>query len=65
MAQEPNDTEKAELLALSDSTFVMRGDSDLITFEKGPDGKVTRMLIHDGSGSVRVYDRSITDRKNR
>jgi hypothetical protein len=65
MAQESNDTEKAELLAVSDSTFVIRGDPDLITFEKGPNGKVTRMLSRDVGGSVRVYDRAITDRENR
>ena len=64
MAQRSNETdEKTELLALSDNTFVIRGDSDLITFEKGPDGKVTRMLFHDVGGSVQVYDRSIAGRK--
>jgi hypothetical protein len=42
---------------VSDSTFVMRGDSNLITFEKGPDGEVTRMLFRDVGGSVQVYDK--------
>lgn len=64
MAQGSDEMEKTELLAVSDSTFVIRGDADLITFEKGPDGNVTRMLFHDVGGSVQVYDRSITDRKN-
>ena len=58
MAQESNETEKTELLAMADSTFVIQGDSDLITFEKGTDGKVTRMLFHDIGGSVQAYDRS-------
>lgn len=65
MAQVSNETEKTELLALSDNTFVIRGDSDLITFEKGPDGMMTRMLFRDVGGSVQVYDRSITGRKYR
>jgi hypothetical protein len=65
MAQESNETEKTELQAVSDNTFVIRGDSDLITFEKGTDGKVTRMLFHDVGGSIQAYDRSITDRKYR
>ena len=65
MAQESNETEKIELLAVSDSTFVIRGDSDLITFEKGMDGKVNRMLFHDIGGSVQAYDRSITDKQYR
>ena len=65
MAQESNETEKAELLVLSDNTFVIRGDSDLITFEKGPDGMITHMLFHDVGGSVQAYDRSITSKKSR
>jgi hypothetical protein len=65
MAQESDESEKYEFLALSDSTFVIRGDSNLITFEKGPDGKVTRMLFRDVGGSVQVYDRSLTGRKYR
>ena len=61
LAQGSNETdEKTELLALSDDTFVIRGDSSLITFEKGPEGKVTRMLFHDVGGSVQVCDRSIS-----
>jgi len=64
MAQESNETEKTELLAVSDSTFVIRGDSILITFEKGTDGKVARMLFHDVGGSVQAFDR-LTDRKYR
>lgn len=63
MGQESNETEKAELLAVSDSTFVIRGDPLLITFEKGTDGKVTRMLFHDIGGSVQAFERSVTDRK--
>ncbi len=59
MAQESNETDKTELLAVSDSTFVIRGDTGLITFEKGPSGKVTHMLFRDIGGSVQVYDRSI------
>ena len=65
MAQESNETEKTELLAVSDSTFVIRGDSELITFEKGAGGKVTRMLFHDVGGSVQAYDRSTIDGKYR
>jgi hypothetical protein len=65
MAQGSDESEKYEFLALSDSTFVIRGDSNLITFEKGPDGKVTRMLFRDVGGSVQVYDRSLTGRKYR
>jgi hypothetical protein len=63
MVQQSNETQKTELLALSENTFVIRGESDLITFEKGPDGKVTRMLFRDVGGSVRVYDRLIPGRK--
>ena len=65
MAQGSNETEKTEFLAVSDNAFVIRGDSGLITFEKGPDRRVTRMLIRDISGSVQVLARSITDRKHR
>jgi|GEM_PF-2986801 len=65
MAQDSDETEKTELLAVSDSTFVIRGDTALITFEKGPDGKVTRMLFRDIGGSVEVFGRSITDGKHR
>jgi hypothetical protein len=65
VAQASNETKKAEFLAVSDSTFVIRGDSGLITFEKDPKGKVTRMLFRDVGGSVQVYDRSIIDRKYR
>jgi hypothetical protein len=63
-AQESNETEKVEFLAVSDSMFVIRGDSSLITFEKGPDGKETRMLFRGGGGSVRVFERSIAGRKH-
>jgi hypothetical protein len=63
MAQGSEDMEKYELQALSDSTFVSQGDPQLITFEKGPEGKVTRMLLRDVGGSVEVYERSLTDRK--
>jgi hypothetical protein len=59
MARGSDDTETTELLPLSDTTFVIRGDSNLITFEKSPDGKVSRMLSYDGGGSVQVYGRSI------
>jgi hypothetical protein len=65
MAQGSEDTEKYEFQALSDSTFVIQGDPKLITFEKGPDGKVTRLLFRDLGGSVDVYQRSLTDRKYR
>jgi hypothetical protein len=34
MAQGSNETEKTELLALADNTFVVRGDSDVITLRK-------------------------------
>jgi hypothetical protein len=64
MAQGANGSEKTELLALSDNMFVTRGDSTLITFEKGPDGKVTHTLLRDLGGSVQVHDRSISDRKH-
>jgi hypothetical protein len=56
MARGTNGTDKTELLALSDNTFVLRGDSTLITFEKGPDGKVTRTLLRDLGGSVQVHE---------
>jgi len=62
MAQQSNEPENTELLTLSENTFVIRGDSGLITFEKGPDGKVTRMLLCDVGGSVRMYNRLITSR---
>jgi len=63
--QESNDTEKIELLAVSESTFVIRGDPDLITFEKDPNGNVIRMLFRDVGGSVRMYERSKPDRRQR
>ena len=50
MAQASDDTEKYEFQALSDNTFVMQGDPKLVTFEKGPDGKVTRLLFRDVGG---------------
>ena len=65
MAQGTNGTDKTELLALSDNTFVLRGDSTLITFEKGPDGKVTRTFLRDLGGSVQIHERSTTDREQR
>ncbi len=65
MAQASNETEKTEFMAVSDSTFVIRGSLDSITFEKGSDGKVDRMLFRDIGGSVQVFDRSITDTKHR
>ena len=64
MAKGSNETEKAEFLAVSDSTFVIRGDPDLITFEKGSDGKVDRMLFRDIGGSLQVFQRSIVSRKH-
>lgn len=63
MVQGSGETGKTELLALSDNVFVTRGDSTLITFEKGPDGKVDRTILHDLSGSVQVHERALTDRK--
>ena len=65
MAQGSNETEKTELLALSDNTFVVRGDAALITFEKGPDGNVTRILYRDIGGSVEVQNRSTIDKNHR
>ncbi len=65
MAQESDKTEKTEFLAVSDGAFVIRGDSGLITFEKGSDGKVDRMLFRDIGGSVQMYDKSITETKQR
>lgn len=64
MAQGSNDTEKFQLLAVSDNTFVMRGDSDLITFERDPNGNIIHMLLRDVGGSVQVFDRSIASRKH-
>lgn len=56
-----DEAEKTELRALSEDTFVFPEEADLITFEnKGPDGKITRMLFHDLGGSVQVYERSMT-----
>ena len=63
MAQGTNETDETELLPLSDNTFVLRGDSTLITFEKGPDGKVIRTLQRDLGGSVQVHERSTMDRE--
>ena len=65
MAQGSNETGKTELLALSDNVFVMRGDPTLITFEKGPDGKVTRTILHDLGGSVQVHERAMIETKHR
>lgn len=65
MAQGSNETEKTELLALSDNVFVMRGDPTLITFEKGPDGKVTHTILQDLGGSVQVHERAMIDTKHR
>jgi hypothetical protein len=65
MAKGSDETEKDELLALSDSTFVIRGNSSLITFEKGPDGKVASMLFRDIGGSVDVFERSKSNNKYR
>jgi ketosteroid isomerase-like protein len=57
MAQASDDPEKYEFQALSDNTFVIQGDPQLITFEEGPDGKATRLLFRDVGGSVDVYRR--------
>jgi hypothetical protein len=65
MAKESNEPSKTELLAVSDSAFVVRGESDLITFENGPNGEVLHMLYCDVGGSVQVYDRSITGGEHR
>jgi hypothetical protein len=64
IAQGSNDPEKTELLPLSDNTFVVRGDSTLITFEKGPDSKVTRMLSRDLGGSVQLHERASAARQH-
>lgn len=65
MAQGSNESKKTELLPLSDNTFVVRGYPTLITFEKGPNGKVTRTLLRDLGGGVQVRERAITDTKHR
>lgn len=65
MVRGSNETEKTELLALSDNTFVVRGASVLITFEKGPDGNVTRILYRDIGGSVEVQNRSAIEKIHR
>jgi ketosteroid isomerase-like protein len=64
-AQESGEAEKTEFQAVSDNTFVIRGDPVLITFEKGQDGEITRMLFRDIGGSVQVFERPIADRKRR
>ncbi|MBZ5656812.1 MAG: DUF4440 domain-containing protein [Acidobacteriia bacterium] len=63
MAQGSNETEKTELLAISDDTFVVRGEPALIKFEKGPDGNVTRTLWCDIGGSVEVQERAVAPGK--
>ena len=64
MSQGSSDTEKSELLPLSDNVFVIRGDSTLITFEKGPDGKIDRTILHDLGGSFQVHERARTSTKH-
>jgi Domain of unknown function (DUF3471) len=64
MAQGSHEKVKTPLLALSDNTFVVRGEPAQITFEKGPDGQVTRVLQRDIGGSVEVQERArVADRQ--
>jgi hypothetical protein len=58
MAQGSDEKVKTPLLALSDNTFVVRGEPAQITFEKGPDGQVSRVLWRDIGGSVEVQQRA-------
>lgn len=64
MAQGSDEKVKTPLLALSDNTFVVRGEPAQITFDKGPDGQVTRVLWRDIGGSVEVQERArVVDRQ--
>jgi hypothetical protein len=58
MAQGSDERVKTPLLALSDNTFVVRGEPAQITFEKGPDGEITRVIWRDIGGSVEVQERA-------
>jgi hypothetical protein len=64
MAQGSDEKVKTPLLALSDNTFVVRGEPAQITFEKGTDGQITRVRWRDIGGSVEVQERaSVADRQ--
>jgi|SRR5579859_6894429 len=65
MAQGTGEKTRTQLLALSDNTFVVRGEPALITFEKGTGGQSTRVLWRDIGGSVQVQERSRVAGKQR
>jgi ketosteroid isomerase-like protein len=50
MAQGSTENEKTELLALSDDTFVTRGEPNELYFERGPDGRVLHLWYRDSGG---------------
>lgn len=50
MAQGSTETEKTELLALSDDTFAVRGELSQLYFERGPDGHFVRLWLRDIGG---------------
>jgi ketosteroid isomerase-like protein len=57
MAQGTGETEKTELLALSDDTFAVRGEPNQLYFERGPDGHVLRLWYRDSGGDQLVQRR--------
>jgi hypothetical protein len=57
MAQGSNEKQKTELLALSDDTFVVRGEPALITFQRRRDGAATKVFWRDIGGSVQINER--------
>jgi ketosteroid isomerase-like protein len=50
MAQGSTEKEKTELMALSDDTFVVRGEPTQFYFERGPDGHFVRLWYRDLGG---------------
>ena len=54
MAQGSDEKEKTELLAVSDDTFVVRGEPALITFQRDPDGQIRVTTWRDIGGSLQI-----------
>ncbi len=50
MAQGSAETEKTELIALSDDTFAIRGEANQLYFERGPGGHVLHLWYRDTGG---------------
>jgi ketosteroid isomerase-like protein len=57
MAQGTGETEKTELLALSDDTFAVRGESNQLYFERARDGHVLHLWSRDTGGDQLVQQR--------